>query len=57
MLNKSEIKRAKKTKSLEVIVDGGLNWEQHFKIVIGKVRGGLASLKKTEKPDATKTTR
>ena len=46
MLNNLEIKRAKKTKSLWVIVDEGLNWGQHFKIVKGKVRGGLSSLKK-----------
>ena len=46
ILNNSEIKRAKKTKSLGVIVDEGLNWEQHFKVVKGKVRGGLSSLKK-----------
>ena len=48
MLNNSEIKRAKKTKSLGVIVDEGWNWEQHFKVVKGKVRGGLSSLKKLE---------
>ena len=42
----TEIKRAKKTKSLGVIVDEGLNWEQHFKVVKGKVRRGLSSLKK-----------
>ena len=46
MLNNSEIKRVKKTKSLWVIVDEGLNWEQHFKVVKGKVRGGLSSLEK-----------
>ena len=46
MLNNSEIKRAKKTKSLGVIVDEGLNWEQHFKVVKEKDRGGLSSLKK-----------
>ena len=45
MLNNSEIKRAK-TKSLGVIVDEGLIWEQHFKVVKGKVRGGLSTLKK-----------
>ena len=39
MLNNAEIKRAKETKSL------GLNWEQHFKVVKGKIRGGLSSLK------------
>ena len=37
MLHNSEIKRAKKTKSLGVIVDEGLNWEQHFKVVKGKL--------------------
>ena len=46
MLNNSEIKRAKKTKSLGVIVDEELNWEQHFKVVKRKIRGGLSSLKK-----------
>ena len=38
--------RAKKTKSLGVIVDEGLNWVQHFKVVKGKVRGSLSSLEK-----------
>ena len=57
MLNNAEIKRTKKTKSLGVIVDEGLNWEQHFKVVKGKVRGGLSSLKKLKNPCATKTTR
>ena len=33
MLKYSEIKRAKKTKSLGVIVDERLSWEQHFKVV------------------------
>ena len=46
ILSNSEIKRAKKTKSLGAIVDEGLDWEQHFKVVNGKVRGGLSSLKK-----------
>ena len=45
-LNDSDIKRVKKTKSLGVIVDEGLNWEEQFKTVRGKVRGGLTSLKK-----------
>ena len=35
-----------KTKSLGVIVDEGLNWEEQFKTVKGKVHGGLTSLKK-----------
>ena len=33
MLNNLEIKRVKQTKSLGVIVDEGLNWEQHFTVV------------------------
>ena len=45
-LNGSDIRRMKKTKSLGVIVDEGLNWEEQFKTVKGKVHGGLASLKK-----------
>ena len=44
-LNGSEIKRVKKTKSLGVIIDQGLNWEDQFKAIKAKVRGGLASLK------------
>ena len=46
MLNKSRIEYAKKTKSLEVIVDEVFNWKKHFKVVKGKVREGLSSLKK-----------
>ena len=45
-LNGADIKRVKKTKSLGVIVDEGLNWEEQFKIIKGKVSGGLTSLKK-----------
>ena len=41
----SEIKRVKKTKSLGVIIDQGLNWEDQFKAIKAKVRGGLVSLK------------
>ena len=44
-LNGSEIKRVKKTKSLGVIIDQGLNWEDQSKATKAKVRGGLASLK------------
>ena len=44
-LNNSEIKRVKKTKSLGVIIDQGLNWEDQLKAVKAKIRGGLASLK------------
>ena len=46
MLKNSEIKRAKKTKSLGLIVDERLNWKQHFKFVKGKFCKGLSSLKK-----------
>ena len=35
-----------KVDAIPVTVDEGLKWEQHFKVVKGKVRGGLASLKK-----------
>ena len=34
-----------KAKSLGVIIDQGLNWEDQFKAIKAKVRGGLASLK------------
>ena len=44
-LSGSEIKRVKKTKSLGVIINQGLNWEDQFKAIKAKVRGGLASLK------------
>ena len=44
-LNGSEIKRVKKTKSLGVIIDQELNWEDLFKAIKVKVRGHLASLK------------
>ena len=44
-LNDSEIKRVTKTKSLGVMVDGGLNWDDQFSKVKGKIRGGLKSLK------------
>ena len=39
-------KTSEKTKSLGVVVDGRLNWEEQFQTVIRKVYGGLASLKK-----------
>ena len=44
-LNDSEIKRVAKTKSLGVMVDEGLNWEDQFSKVKGKISGGLKSLK------------
>ena len=45
-LNGLEIKRVANTKSLGIIVDEGLNWEQQFKTVYNKSRGGLDSLKR-----------
>ena len=45
-LNNSDIKRVNKTKSLGVIVDEKLNWDDKFKRTKGKVSGGLAALKK-----------
>ena len=43
--NDSEIKRVAKTKSLGVIVDEGLNWDDQFSKVKGKISGGLKSIK------------
>ena len=48
-LNNSDIKRVNKTKSLGVIVDEKLNWDDQFKRIKGKMSGGLAALKKIEK--------
>jgi hypothetical protein len=45
-LNGSDIKRVTKTKSLGVTVDENLKWDEQYKIVKGKICGGLASLKK-----------
>ena len=47
-LNDSDIKRIVKTKSLRVMVDEGLNWDDQFSKAKGKISGGLKSLK-TEK--------
>ena len=44
-LNDSEIKRVAKARSLGVIVDEGLNWDDQFNKVKGKVSGGLKALK------------
>ena len=49
MLNGAEIKHVKETKSLGIIVDEGLNWNEQHKKVKGKVSGGLWSLKKLMK--------
>ena len=45
-LHGTEIKRVKKTKSLEVIVDENLNWKDHFSSLKGKITSGLSALKK-----------
>ena len=44
--NDSEIKRVTKAKALRVMVDEGLNWDDQFSKVKGKISGGLKSLKK-----------
>ena len=45
-LNASDIKRVNKTKSLGLITDEKLNWDEQFKRTKGKMSGGLAALKK-----------
>ena len=45
-LNDREIKRAGKVKSLGVIVDEGLTWNDQFKSLTGKLAAGLLSLTK-----------
>ena len=45
-LDNSDIKRVEKVKSLGVIVDEKLNWEEQFQRTKGKMSGGLAALKK-----------
>ena len=45
-LNDCEIKRVEKTKPLGVIIDEGLKWKDQYKSLIGKLVGGLSSLKK-----------
>ena len=45
-LDDSERKRAKKTKSLGVIIDKGLKWKDQYKSPTGKLARGLSSFKK-----------
>ena len=40
------LKRIAKTKSLGVVVDEGLNWDNQLSKVKGKMNGGLRSLRK-----------
>ena len=44
-LNSADIKRVTKTKSLGVIVDENLKWDEQYKVVKRKVCGGPRSLK------------
>ena len=44
-----KLKCVKETKSLGIIVDEGLNWNEQYRKVKGKVSGGLWSLKKLMK--------
>ena len=45
-INGTDIKRVMKTKSLGVVVDESLSWHEQYKIVKGKIYGGLSSLTK-----------
>ena len=44
-INGTDIKRVTKMKSLGVVVDKSLLWHEQYKIVKGKIYGGLSSLK------------
>ena len=44
-LNNCDIKGVDKAKSLGVIIDEKLNWEEHFRPTKSKISGGLAALK------------
>ena len=45
-LDNPDIKRVAKTKSLRVVVDERLSWDNQFSKVKGKISGGLRSLRK-----------
>ena len=45
-LGRKEIKRGSNTKSLGVMIDEYLNWDEQFKSIKNKICGGLASLNK-----------
>ena len=47
-VNGTEIKRVRKTKSLAVIVNENLSWNEHFKSLKGRVASSLSALKKLE---------
>ena len=45
-VNGTDIKRVMKTKSLGIVVDENLSWDEQDKILKGKVYGGLSSIRK-----------
>ena len=45
-MNGTKIKRAQNVKSLGIIIDEKLNWNDHFKLLKGTVAACLSSLKK-----------
>ena len=45
-INGTDIKRVTKTKSLGIVVDENLSWDEQYNTLKGKIYGGLSSLKK-----------
>ena len=45
-VDEDEIKRVKKTRYLELTIYESLSWKQQYKVVKGKLKGGLDSVKK-----------
>ena len=45
-VGEDEIKRVRKTKYLGLTIDETLSWNQQYKIVKGKLKGGLDSIRK-----------
>ena len=45
-MGNDEIKRVRKTKYLGLTIDESLSWSQQYKIVKGKLKGGLNSIRK-----------
>ena len=48
-LNNCDIKRVEKSKSLGVMIDEKLNWDELFRRTRSKMSGGLTELKKVQK--------
>ena len=46
VLNNEVIKRIEKIKYLEINIDESLNWEEQYKTVKNKLKGGISSLRK-----------